>query len=41
MENVGSWLVWGLSPPPPNNIWTPFKVESQQKIFPREKQILT
>ena len=27
--NVGSWLVWG-PPLPPNNIWTLFKVESQQ-----------
>ena len=26
-RNVGSWLVWG--PPPLNNIWTLFKVESQ------------
>ena len=30
-DNVGSWLVWG--PPPLNNIWTRFKVESQKLLI--------
>ena len=40
VSNVGSWLVCGPRPLPPNNIWTLFKVESHF-FFPREKQILT